>query len=256
MREDTPGVENTEGNRETAGRTVTLIPRLKEDYHMLTSAFRAGTGGKFLQVKDLTALVDAVEERRELKLGKTLTLDFATDTLDETAKGWFDYINRYVQDERSRQYGFTSRYGEGNPKQQIPLRASYLDEFFDLGLGREVTMAEGNGSGNTEVSLRETEPKLSLRIEAKKDDRGNFDGITLTGNLPEIFNGAKYQYILRDRELCRISGKGFKAIRPLFHASRGEELNVTIGRRNLSGFYHNILPVLQETCQLSSRMKT
>ena len=250
MREDTPGVENTEGNRETAGRTVTLIPRLKEDYHMLTSAFRAGTGGKFLQVKDLTALVDAVEERRELKLGKTLTLDFATDTLDETAKGWFDYINRYVQDERSRQYGFTSRYGEGNPKQQIPLRASYLDEFFDLGLGREVTMAEGYGSGNTEVSLRETEPKLSLRIEAKKDDRGNFEGITLTGNLPEIFNGAKYQYILRDRELCRISGKGFKAIRPLFHASRGEELNVTIGRRNLSGFYHNILPVLQETCTI------
>ena len=244
------GTERTESNRASGGRTVHLIPRLKENYHMLSAGFRIGTDDKLLLVKDLTELVDAVEERREMQLGKTLTLDFSRDSFDEKATEWMDFINRYVQDERSRQYGFSSRFGEGNPRQQIPMRASYLDEFFDLGVKSEVSMADGYSSKTTEVVLHETEPKLLLRLEGEKDAVGQFSGVSINGNLPEIYKGAKHQYVFQNGELCRLGGKGFKSIQPLFDASRGNEIRLTIGRKNLSGFYHNILPLLQETCSI------
>ena len=246
------GFPAQESDGETAaGRTVRIIPRLKEYYRSLSASFRIGTEGKFLLVKDLEKLVEAAEEKQVLTLGKTLSLDFSEDHFDESAQRWYDYVNRYVQDEQSRPYGFSYRYSDGNPKQQIPLRASYLDEFYELGAASEVSLAEDYSSKQTPLLFTEREAQIALDIAPLQDRTGGFEGITVRGHLPQLYKGAKYQYSLRGNELARSEGEHFKAIQPLFDSADGSDIDLTIGRRNLSGFWHNILPILRENCTVS-----
>ncbi|MCR4708008.1 MAG: DEAD/DEAH box helicase, partial [Clostridiales bacterium] len=239
----------------SAGQDVGIVPRLQERAGALSLSFRIGTGGRSLIVKDFEELVDAVEEKREIGYGKSVSLNFAADRLDEDSRAWYEFINRYVQDERSRMHGFSGFSGaEGNPRQNIPLRASWLDEFYDLGREHGAFAVQGNAVSR-QIPLRfsegEARPALTL-TEMRDPSGGDFSGVRLTGTLPTVYKGARFQYFCREdtAELIRISDNKLRHLKPLFDAAESGKVSLVIGRRNLSLFTHNILPLLREACDL------
>ena len=233
-------------------RSVSIAVRLKEADHMLGASFRIGAEGKLYVLKDLVRLVEAVEEQKELALGKNLTLDFAADRIEETSRPWYDLICRYVRDEQSRGSGafFAGEYTRENPRQVIPLRGSMLDEFYTLGKESTVTYGEKSNTADRLVFL-DAAGKADLTLSAMRDEKGTFEGVCLTGMLPALYSGAKYSYSYRPGELSRLENNRLQTIQPLIRAAQGNKVSLRIGRRNLSKFYYNVLPVLRESCNVS-----
>ena len=233
-------------------RPVLITARLNENNHSLNASFRIGTGGKLYVLKDLVRLVEAVEEQRELPLGKNLTLDFAADRIEAEGKPWYDLICRYVRDEQSRGAGAFSvdGYTGANARQVIPLRGSVLDEFYDI--GKESAVARVDRPNSTDgLVFRDAAGKADLQVSAMLDEHGTFEGVHLTGSLPALYNGAKYCYSYRSGELCRMENSSLQAIQPLFKAAQGGRVSLRFGKRNLSQFYYNVLPILRENCNVS-----
>lgn len=234
-------------------RFITISARLKEECRSLTASFRIGTGGKLYVLKDLVTLVDTVEEHRVFTLGKNLTLDFSADQFDGVSRSWYDLICRYVRDEQNRgATAFSSGIYGLNCRQSIPLRGSVLDEFYDLGKESESVVMAGEKPNSTDRLLfNEVESKAKLTVSAMYGKEDIFEGLQIFGELPFFYNGAKYRYTYRNGVLCRSSGFMLQAIQPLVRASQDNKVNLRIGRRNLSEFYYNVLPILRENCDVS-----
>ena len=232
-------------------RNVSISVRLNELNHLLTASFRVGTEGKSYVLRDVVRLVEAVEEQKELPLGKNLTLDFDVDQIDESGRPWYELICRYVRDELSRPSGAFSvdGYAGASSRQVIPLRGSILDDFYDLGKKSAVTY--GDKSNSTErLVFRDDAGKTDLTVSAMLDKNGSFEGVRLTGMLPALYNGVKYRYSYCPGELCRLENNSLQAIQPLIRSAQGNKVSLRIGRRNLSQFYYNVLPILRENCNV------
>ncbi len=73
-------------------------------------------------------------------------------------------------------------------------------------------------------------------------NKKQFDGVTVKGYIPELFQGMDSSYFIQDDSFCKTEPAFMEKVRPLTALSRNGEFHFQMGRNTLSNFYHNVLP--------------
>ena len=225
--------------------------------------FRAGTNKLYI-IKDLSAFVEAVSDRSEYTFGKNSAVKLDRDRICEDSRCWYDYIESRVSDlkrsmEVRSKYGVAARRGyyygysyqdEYRMGKEILLDGRDLDDFFDIANGRTI---DCKSSGKNAGTLAFCERKLPVKLTIRMDNRGkggSFDSIILTGDIPSIFAGDKYNYFIENNKLVKVISDDDKLLGTLLEQEDDGEIRLRIGRNHLRQFYNNTLPALRKIAEI------
>ena len=234
-----------------------LEPRFHEYYgEEIAVDFRIGTDRLFV-LKSLRGLVDAVTQGGSMHFGKSTEIHFEDCEFDRKSREYYDFIFRCVQEERhrsERMRRYDDEYSEDTEirKGEIPLYGSKLDEFFAL--SEEETIADASGGTSKNITFIDADYRPAVRIEPERDKNGQFQGIRVMGQVPEMYQGIRNAYYIKNgnpRKFCRISADNLEKIRPLIDMADMGKIDFCVGRRNLSLFIYHILPLLRETADVT-----
>ena len=208
------------------------------------------SGERVYLLKDFFALVDAVEEKKDYPLGKKLTLAFSRETFTEESLPWYQEIESHVRMFRSLGKAL-NYYIEPEHKNGWPLDKSSLDRFYDLAEGTMVLLQQSSGRNDTcPVRVQETEPRAEVRLSPVKSG-GRLLSVIVTGRIPRLLQGEKYQYILDDFSFGRVSGEGMNYLKPFARIARPNgEFRCVIGEKKFPEFAFRVLPALRESRQI------
>ena len=235
---------------------VTLEPRVENLLDSLKLSFMIGTD-KLYVVKNLSELVDIVDNKKTLALGKKAELDFGVCRFTESSRKYYDFIRRNVLEELQRKenmrYSYRSyMYSSEEIKGSINLYGGRLDDFFELAEGSSVYCVDksGHDTEKRNITLRQNKPNLSLVITKDVDARNVFHGVIVSGKVPMMMQGVKARYYIEGNYFNKVDKESLKELEPVFELAKGERILFHIGRRHLSEFYYRVLPVLQECAQI------
>lgn len=233
-----------------------FLPVLEQEAEGAYVSFKAGTD-KLYVVKNLTDLMEKYEEQKEILFGTKTEIHLAKHRIAKESKDAFQYAQQIVKHELERikhQYMNLNAYDMGVEfqaiKNKIGLFGERLDELYNLYEGA-VLDCNDRSSGKLvkkKVFVREGKPEIRLRIEKHEDEEQIFHGIHVSGTLPLLMKGNRYEYFLTEDAFCRVDEETAKAIQPLLAMSTSGEINFSVGRKHLSEFYHQVLPILRECC--------
>ena len=232
---------------------ISLEPRMTLDPDGILLSFRIGTD-KLYVVKNLTELVSCVEKKQVLELGTKTKVDCALHCFAGKSLEYYEFIRDIVLGEQSRSR-YSGRNGyvteEEHFKGEIPLYGRRLDDFFDLAKGLRIELTDKvYGSDKRPVRFREADPQLTLCVTGEEED-GEFSGIAVSGQLPELLEGERCSYYLSSKHFNRISKEMEEKIAPLIDMADFESrISFRIGRRNMSEFYYHVLPLLEECVEV------
>lgn len=229
---------------------VKLQPKL--DYNgkgILKLGFRIGND-KYYVVKDFKELCEKYQKEAVLVLGVKNALDFSRLDFDDSSKVYYDFINETLKEEETRTQLMYNDYTNQRifaVDRDILLYGKRLDEFYDLVKDRSVEMHDrsGRGSGIRNIGFADGQPRTALTISERSDMNG-FAGVSVYGQLPELIMGAAYGYFLKDDTLYRTSSAYAQMIASMKQDMEKEDLSLHIGKKQLSRFYHHVLPKLRE----------
>ena len=74
-------------------------------------------------------------------------------------------------------------------------------------------------------------------------------------SIPDFIMGDGYRYYFKKDAFCRINNETLHEIQPLMEMSEGGKISFSVGRRNLSEFYHQMLPVLKRNLTVEETEK-
>ena len=240
-------------NTEEITDLVHLELQCERDLYGFYATFKVGRD-KLYVIKNLTEFVCHVEEHDKHPLGTKHELDFATARIAEDSRKYYDFVRGVVMEEQSRS-AYANEYGRSVYddseliKNRIPLYGKRLDLFFELVNGGEYPLTDKAGYRSQKSTLRfgEKDPKITLSVGKQADADGTFQGVLLSGTLPEIIRGMDYQYFYKNHTLNRISAERSHQMVALYEiADYDNKIEVRIGRKNLSEFCYRILPMLKE----------
>ena len=213
------------------------------------ASFKAGTD-KLYVVKKLTEFVSLYEKQDMVCFGTKTEIDLAKHRMDELSKAVFEYVRRIVKDEQERvRFGSTDELyaADAEIKNRVRLYGERLDDFYRLYEGQTVSCSDKSSGKTVKIALRfqEGKPDIYLRIEKNVDDEQVFHGVKVSGELPELIEGNKYRYYFADGAFCRMSEEMAGDIGPLLEMAKDGAVSFRVGRKYLSEFYHQVLPVLK-----------
>lgn len=248
------GLESQPEVQETAAE-LKLEPRLESNGEQMKLSFRIGREKMYL-VKNLTELVEAVNDRQEVSFGANLKVDFAVSRFESESQGYYDFITRAVKEEKYRQENLSQYINRYNLpglfiKGSIDLFGSRLDEIYTLLEGKTAEYLESNRPGlartreKSVLCVRDQAPELRLRIERDINADGVFQGIQVKGHLSRLWEGAHYYYYIENGFLNRVSPEYVEEFLPLYGAETNDGVFFRIGRKNLAEFYYSLLPALR-----------
>lgn len=226
-------------------------PRLELGWDNLLLSFRAGTN-KLYVVKNLTTLIENIENGKEQTFGKNTEIDFKIHKVAADSKEWYTFVSKIVREEQQRDelLQHTNRYYEdGTIKDTIPLFGTRLDEFFELFYENCKCVEyqdKYNGKKKQMLSMKEKEIQLQLRIDGDYDHRNMLKGIVVSGETPNLLRGGKSFYFIEDDSLIRLSQPCTDVLRPLLEMSTYRNIKLEFGRKALADFYHHIMPMLSD----------
>lgn len=227
-----------------------IEPALERFGTALYLTFKAGVE-KLYVVKNLTEFVNLYENKDVIRFGTKTEIDLAKHRISELSKSIYEYVRRIVKEEQNRADYMRMRssyyYTAEEIKNHIKLYGERLDEFYVLYEGRCVACNDKSGSKTVKTTLKfhEGKPNIKLEIEQDTDDEGVFHGVFVTGHVPDFIKGSQYYYYFSKDALCRINDEVIKEIQPLLEVGEYGDFAFCVGRKNLSEFYHQILPVLK-----------
>ena len=239
---------------QTAVKPIQLEPRLDvEADGELSLTLKVGVEKLYI-VKDLAEFVDTVEAQGEMQLGTKNRLSFAAASFDEDSLALYHFIKNEVKAAGIRSAELYKKFGHtyGEIKSAIPLYGRALDEFFTLMADRRFPFVQKDGRNKKtgEAVCADQSPRIDLLIEKIQDSDGNFDGIRLSGEIPTLIEGAEYRYFFEDASLNRAVTKDARILETLMSVNDYGRIDLQIGRRNLSEFYHKVLPAIKEIAQV------
>lgn len=226
-------------------------PRLELGWDNLLLSFRVGIN-KLYVAKNLTTLVDNVENGGVQIFGKNMEIDFNLHKVSAESKKWYLFVRKIVKEEQQRRdlVQRTNRYFEDETiKDAIPLFGNRLDEFFELLYAEKESVEYQNkyrGEKKQMLSMKEQEIHLQLNIEGDYDKRNMLKGIVVSGTTPKILRGGNNYYYIEDGSLNRISRSCAEVLQPLLEMSLCQRIKLEFGRKALADFYHHIIPMLSE----------
>lgn len=233
-------------NENIQSNLVFITPRIEGPG--LSLGFKIGKDKRYV-VKNLANLVNCVENKDRMALGKKEELNFATDRFDETSKKYYRLIKRVVKDEENQaEYFYGDRYHSGST---IKLYGSRMDYFYKMVENMKIEAAK-NYSNSVNGVVRFIPGDISLKLEVNEIiDNSIFQGINVEGYFPELIEGAEHRYYESDGCVYKIAGETEDKLLPFIEAGGLFGLfSVNIGRKNLSDFYYNVLPQIQDFVQV------
>lgn len=230
---------------------LNLVPRLTRQQDGFSVAFRIGSGKLFV-IKNLTDLVQRVRNGETATYGTATKINHSIDNFTERGKEYLKFIENAVDEELEREARLYSRASYYYRDQRmtiagaIPLFGSRLDDFYDVLRDDSLEFIDGYGSEKTKITLsrRDQAPGIRLKIE-KNMDGGIFQGITVSGALPDLLYGQRAAYYLDDQYLNRVSAQLADELLPLEQMGTAGRLEFKIGRKRLGEFYYTMLPWLR-----------
>lgn len=227
-----------------------LEPVLEREGEELNVTFKAGTD-KLYVVKNLTDFINTYENNATLLFGSKTEIDTAKHRVSDVSENVFEYVTKIVKEELNRTEHMRSsmRYYYNNEeiKNRIALYGERLDQFYDLYEGRSVACNDKTGRKmvKTTVELKEGKPNIRLKVEKDIDEEQIFHGVQVTGKVPDFIRGKDYQYYFKKDAFCRINREIAGEIQPLMELGESGEISFSVGRKHLSEFYHQVLPMLK-----------
>jgi len=241
---------STQQTNQELKQTVQLLPKISPDGSELSLrlAIFSERIGKSYIVKKIPDLFEAVQEGEIYPLGKNNEIDFSQEGFTEKSRAFAQMILGWMDEKRRRSRGFWYDSGEYDDlKSSVRLYGERTDHFFDLFEGEKVEY--NYERKNTTLTLKNSQAQIHLQITKLMGKENKFEGITVSGKIPQIFYGNQYAYYIENGCLCRMGKDSVHQISPLLSLSRTEdnEIQFHIGRKNLSEFYYTILPTLKES---------
>ena len=254
------GFRNHQGKTGSAG-----MKREVPDFRLETVFEKSGAGlylglkagtNKLYVVKNITEFVNLYEAKDTIKFGTKTQIDLAEHRICAESEELYRLVRSIVKEEESRiayeRESYRYYYGAEEIKQRIPLYGSHLDRFFDLYKDSIVECTDKKRTKTEKVSylFEDGKPNLTLKIEKDVDKDQTFHGIYVSGKMPDFIDGAQYQYYFTRKAFCRVGGENIDDIKPLLELGKYGDISFTVGRKNLSEFYHQVLPVLKRSVKV------
>ena len=229
-----------------------LEPVLEKNEDKVGLTFKTGIE-KLYVVKNLTDFVAAYEKQDEMGFGTKTTIDFAKHKIETSSEQLYEYVRSLVKEEQERNARLIMSgryyYEPTEIKGKIDLYGKRLDTFFELYENKFVACND-KSSGKTvkkTIGLKSGTPELSIEIEKKVDENQVFQGVCVTGNVPEFIRGEHNYYYFESNALCQIEETAYDVMKPILNLGEQGRIKFSVGRKNLSEFYHQVLPVLKQT---------
>lgn len=241
---------------------VSLVPRLEYDGDgILKLGFRTGNEKLYI-IKDLQDLVEAYRNKDVFELSAKARLDFGRYDLIKKDRPFLKLIEKIVADENAREEIRGMDYYAGRDSRyfslgkDVLLYGGRLDEFYDLAKGMRIELNDKSsfGKGKREIIFDEAAPKTSLSISEYRLPDG-FAGVKVSGKLPELIQGSSYGYFLDEDVLYRVPSDYMDTLHSMRKTLQSNEVDLTIGRKQLGRFYHHILPRLKEQFEVFENNK-
>ena len=245
---------------------IVLEPELQNDDGVLNARFKIGIG-KLYTVKNLTELVENVQNNETLSLGKNGAINFALNDFEEGSRLFYEFIRSRVRDNLQRnervlarmKWGYHDKSAVEKITDTIPLDGSSIDDFYYLCCDRNelnyVHKLLDKSCTKGKVTCAEGRPQLHLVIrDIREDDQ--IAGINVSGRLPEFCQGAQALYFTDDKFLYRMPADDYEKYQSLMDLSDNlGGFSFNIGRRSLGEFYHSVYPVLKEIAVIDDRAR-
>ena len=242
---------NTLAKMSESKESVHLEPKLDMGFQELKLSFRGGKE-KLYVIRNLGNFVDLVEEKKVWTAGKNHEVDFMENEIVAADKPSYEFIKKSVNEERRRQISLEQkmRYDSFSMevKGYISLYGNKVDEFFDLFAGKKVPYNDPEKKNKT-LTCEYGRPQLTFYVTGVENN-GQFEGVKLSGKLPQFIEGIRYWYIVEGDKFLRIDPEWSTPIRPLIETDHFRKIEMMIGRRSLSEFYYSLLPMLKEYVEI------
>ena len=244
--------QETEPGREKK-KVVSITPRLQIQQDSISLSFKIGrTGGKSLILKGFRKLQEAIDEEKTFSVGKSLTLDFAEETINDESSVWLDYIQERIRDadrinHKLDNYGY-GYYSRGVSVQNSEkLTGAALDQFYAMTEGQDLDYENKIDGSKGKLHVGEVDFKLRLNGVNLKSSSGKADGLSVTGRLPAVISGVRQKYIVSGQRLGAVSAAQWAAISPFRQiADKEGKISFEIGQGRLAEFYYRVLPGMME----------
>ena len=248
--------EKKDANKEPVrSADVLLAPRIVTEDGIAQVSFKLGRkGGKMLVLRNLRDLLRAYENKARFELSKTEVLDFAKLDFAPEAGPWLTFIQRRVTELEDVN---EKLYMRSNPWKkpvslaitaQQPLSGAVLDQFYELAEGQFCEYTDKtNEIKGVQISVGHTKMRFTLTIDQIVDTAGQFAGITVSGMIPVMLEGASHFYILNQHYLSRMEVREMEVLEPFRAVADASGLfRFRVGREHLQEFYYRALPSLLE----------
>lgn len=245
------------GKEDLRRDALTLEPQLEvlED-GVLRCSFRVGTG-RLYKIKNLHEFYAIMKKGGRLEFTAKSSLDLSEKDLTEASGRWYAFLAEELQEELVRYQRYSDRYYVPVSADLMDLEGGRLDRFLELGMGKTIPVshrAEGRRT-KTSWTLRDKPLSLGLTIEPDGDAKADtFDGISVTGNLPQIYRGSHNGCWAEGEYLNRIDAAQMAQFLPILDsAGKDGEICLRVGRYNLADFYHKALPQLRKIAEITEK---
>ena len=252
-------------SEEKAGK-IFLSPELQNHDGELRVGFKIGFD-KGYKVKNLTELVETVEDSGTYELGKNGAINFGLYDFDESSKEFYRLIQGRVHDNLKRNervkarlgWGYSDRYLTEKISDSILLEGSVLDDFYELCKKLPefdyTRKAHGKQAVKGRIRCAEGKPEIGLKLEELTDDK-QISGVRMSGVLPHVSHGNQGIYYTDDKNLLRVTQDVADQMKPLFDlAEDSGRIELTIGRRHFGEFYREVYPLLESIAKIDDRAK-
>ncbi|MBR2527950.1 MAG: SNF2 helicase associated domain-containing protein [Blautia sp.] len=242
------------------GELIHIVPYLTIDAEQtIRASFRIGKT-KMYKMKSIPETIKDIDNGREVAFGKTKML-LGKEYIGEDSLPWLDFLRQVLLEEdevtaRLRSQYYNRYYAAPElPKitSDILLSGARLDQFFELAMGSSVEIVlkdyQTNNKGMYLFQDRDIQP--TLEIKKDQDEKTDFfNGLLVTGDMPEFQHGRNGAYYIQDNTFNRISEERYQVLLPLIEAGRGGYIRMRIGRNHMADFYHKTLPRLKDIADI------
>ena len=237
---------------------VILEPVLEKNRDNLYVTFKIGTEKTYI-VKNLTDFVEIYENHGTMRLGTKSEISFSRHRMSEKSEKLYAFVKDIVKDQlhRINHIKMAARYyvNEDVIKSRIELYGERLETFFDLAEGSSILCNDKSNVRAVKNVLKVCKGKPDVQIQIEKDVDGNkvFHGIKVNGKMPEMIEGSKNYYYCSDTQLCRVEEETMDSLKPLLELENYGMISFYVGRKYLSEFYHQILPLLKKIATVEEK---
>ena len=239
-----------------------LEPRLIQKDKKLYVSFKTGAGRMFV-VKNLEEFCEHVKNGEEAVYGSSTVLSHKRENFTEGSLPWLEFVNRIVQEEVrfADRMEDSWRFSGNRPSvgMLLELFGWRLDQFYEL-MGPSGVEAEDRDHGKKKQVLyaRTGSPRIQVEIEpryagGKPGPAEKFDGVQVSGTMPELFYGMDTAYFIEADGLYRQSVELSDGLERLADVSMDGSFRFFVGRNRLAEFYHMILPRFREIAQVAEK---